>query len=160
MLLLVAGVVLGLAVVALVLFTYAATFTQSSWGPRLRSPAVTDQLARLDDEVTADEHRSLTVRSRGAVYVVAGVLFGVALLLAALRVGERAGRLSDWQALVLGMTQGFRSFCPSPPPATYSRALVADWRYLNTMRIQQDVRRRPAPGHAGSPSSRTSGPTS
>jgi len=46
---------------------------------------------------------------RASAWTVWGIalgLFAIAVVLAALRVGERAGRLSDWQALVLGVTQG------------------------------------------------------
>jgi len=39
------------------------------------------------------------------VYGVAALLLLVAAILAAADVGEKAGRLSDWQAFVLGVTQ-------------------------------------------------------
>ena len=47
---------------------------------------------RWDDvERPADTGRSLIARSRGIVYAVAAALLAVAVVLAALRVGERAG---------------------------------------------------------------------
>ena len=57
------------------------------------------------DEV-ADTGHTLVARSRGLVYAAAGLLLLIAVVLAALRVGEKPGRLSDWQAFVLGVTQG------------------------------------------------------
>jgi hypothetical protein len=51
------------------------------------------------------------VRRQG-LYLVAGALFLSAFALASLRVGERAGALSDWQALVLGITQGLTELLP------------------------------------------------
>src|SRR4051795_7479300 len=68
--------------------------------------------SELDRDVVADQRRSLTVRSRGLVYAAAGALLVVAVVLAALRGGERGGRLSDWQALALGATQGFSELLP------------------------------------------------
>jgi undecaprenyl-diphosphatase len=46
------------------------------------------------------------------VYPVAGALLLLAVLLAAAGVGEHAGRLSDWQALLLGTTQGLTELLP------------------------------------------------
>jgi undecaprenyl-diphosphatase len=46
------------------------------------------------------------------VYPVACVLLLVAVVLAAAGFGERAGRLTDWQALVLGVVQGATELLP------------------------------------------------
>jgi undecaprenyl-diphosphatase len=43
---------------------------------------------------------------------LAGAALAVAVALAALRVGEAAGKLSGWQALVLGITQGATELLP------------------------------------------------
>lgn len=79
----------------------------------------------------ATDETSLTSRSRGLVYAAAGVLFAVSLVIAALRLGEQAGRLSDWQALALGTTQGFSELLPiSSSGHLILVPWLANWTYL------------------------------
>jgi len=81
--------------------------------------------------VAADEARELKSLSRPLVYGSAGILFAISIIVAAFRLGEKAGRLSDWQALALGATQGFGELLPiSSSGHLILVPWLANWHYL------------------------------
>lgn len=72
---------------------------------------------------------------RVGIIVAAGVALGVAVLLCILGVGERAGALTNWQALVLGAVQGFTELMPL---SSSGHLILVPWLFERTYRDETE----------------------